>query len=261
MNSCIYQGTVCHQRQTPRKHSFEYSMYMLMLDLSELNSVFRRRLFWSHRFPTFYWFRRKDHIGPATEPLDVTVRSFVEKQTGHYPTGRICLLTNLRQLGFQMNPVSFFYIYDATSNCLSHVVAEVHNTPWGETHCYLIPPEMWEPGDPTRPSTKKSFHVSPFMEMDQRYTWSIEPPGPRLMTKMDVRNQESEFFNVSMMMQRRPLTTLNLCKMSIRFPWMTMRIFLGIYLQALRLWIKKIPFHPHPAKKVPHSKHSPDTRR
>jgi len=68
MDSCIYRGTVLHQRFKPRGHRFTYPLYMLYLDLAELDQVFRGRLGWSMRWPSFNWYRRKDH-------LDITHRA------------------------------------------------------------------------------------------------------------------------------------------------------------------------------------------
>lgn len=250
MDSCIYRGRVSHHRRSPNKHHFSYSLYMLCLNLDELNEVFRGRFFWSHRFPTFHWFRRKDHMGPANEPLDVSVRRFVESEVGQYPIGPIRLLTNLRQYGFQMNPVSFYYLYDTDeTNNLEAIVVEIHNTPWNEEYCYLVTPEMWNSDNEDRMRTDKQFHVSPFMPMEQSYRWEICAPSNTLSIKMNVEGATGKYFQVALNMKRIQISTLSLAWMTIRFPWMTARIYIGIYFQAFRLWMKKTPFFIHPDKK------------
>lgn len=250
MDSCIYRGIVSHHRRSPNKHHFSYSLYMLLLNLDELNEVFHRRFFWSHRFPTFHWFRRKDHMGPANQPLDVSVRRFVERETGQYPIGPIRLLTNLRQYGFQMNPVSFYYLYDTDeTNNLQAIVVEIHNTPWNEEYCYLVTPEMWNSDNKDRMRTDKQFHVSPFMPMEQTYRWDICAPSNTLSITMNVEGTTGKYFQVALNMKRMRISTLSLAWMAIRFPWMTAHIYIGIYFQAFRLWMKKTPFFIHPDKK------------
>ena len=38
MNSCIYEGTVRHRRHEPRPHHLHYRLFMMYLDLDELDS-------------------------------------------------------------------------------------------------------------------------------------------------------------------------------------------------------------------------------
>ena len=51
MNSCLYEGHVQHSRIRPVRHEFQYSLYLVYLDLDELNDIFRGRWFWSTRRP------------------------------------------------------------------------------------------------------------------------------------------------------------------------------------------------------------------
>jgi DUF1365 family protein len=66
---------------------------------------------------------------------------------------------------------------------------------------------------------------------------------------MNVEGAAGKYFQVALHMKRMKISTLNLAWMAARFPWMTARIFIGIYFQAFRLWMKKTPFFTHPAKK------------
>ena len=99
MDSCIYEGRVRHTRRTPAKHSFDYRLFLMYLDLDELPGLFKKRWFWSTSRPALARFRRSDHIGDPAEPLAESVRNLVETETGRRPQGPIRLLTNLSYFG------------------------------------------------------------------------------------------------------------------------------------------------------------------
>ena len=66
MKSCIYEGQVRHRRFAPRKHEFNYRLYMMFLDLDELPGLFDRYWFWSIDRMNLASFRRADHMGDAS---------------------------------------------------------------------------------------------------------------------------------------------------------------------------------------------------
>ena len=47
-------------------------------------------------------------------------------------------------------------------------------------------------------------------------------------------------------MQRHAFTLPALLRCVLRFPLITWAVQFLIHLQALRLWVKNVPFHPHP---------------
>ena len=136
--SAVYEGWVRHRRFTPVEHSFTYRHTMLLLDLDELPEVLDRHPLYSARRPALARFRREDHFGDAARPLDECVRDLVHERTGRRPEGPVRLLTTLRTLGHNFNPVSFYYCFAPGSERVETVVAQVTNTPWGETHAYVL---------------------------------------------------------------------------------------------------------------------------
>lgn len=249
MKSCVYEGLVRHRRFTPAKHAFDYKIFMMYLDLDELPHVFKNRWFWSSRGFNLAWFRRKDHYGDPAIPLAQAIRDLVEQRTGTRPQGPIRLLTHLRYFGYCFNPVSFYYCFDAADRHVETIVAEVHNTPWGEQHCYVLDHTRNEGrGARKRFRFDKQFHVSPFMDMDVRYDWRFNEPRAQLAVHMDNLKGTGKFFDATMALVRRELDAAALARVLLRYPLMTVQVIAGIHFQALKLWWKRCPVYDRPRK-------------
>lgn len=247
MQSCLYVGRVRHRRFSPITHSFSYRLFLLYLDLAELPTLFAGRWLWSSDRFALAQFRRSDHLGDPHLPLDQAVRDLVAERLGRRPQGPIRLLTHLRYFGYCFNPVSFYYCYDAATQQVDAIVAEVNNTPWGEQHCYVLGEELnVGAAGKKRYRFGKDFHVSPFIDMEVEYDWRFCDPGRQLVIHMDNLSAGQKFFDATMTLTRCEISTTTLMYALARYPFMTGRVISAIYWQAFRLWWKNAPFHDHP---------------
>lgn len=245
--SAIYEGRIRHRRYAVKAHDFEYRIYQLYLDLAELDQVFRKRWLWSFNKWNLACILRRDYYGDASISIEQAVRDRVQQETGIRPTGPIRLLTHGRYFGFTMNPVSFYYGFRDDGKTLDWILAEITNTPWGERHAYFLPINTATSKAKTwHWDFIKSFHVSPFLPMDRNYHWSFEVPGDSLRIHMDVMQGSTRDFDATLVLERRPLNANTLASCLLRYPFVTFKTALGIYWQALKLWVKRIPFYPNP---------------
>ena len=251
MHSCLYEGQVRHSRREPVLHRFRYRIFQVYLDLDELDTVFASRWLWSTRRAALARFRRSDHIEPDAPSLKTALLDLVEEQTGNRPDGPVRLLTNLSFYGYCFNPVSFYYCYDAADERLEAIVVEVNNTPWGERSTYVLPREH-SIGDnkSLRFQPQKHMHVSPFMQMDVDYDWCFTPPADRMSVFMANSLNGKRIFDAAMNMQRVEISGRSLARVLVVFPFMTFKVVGAIYWQALKLWLKRAPFYPHPDQSI-----------
>ncbi len=217
---------------------------MLYIDLDEIEETLDRPPFWSSKHPTLAWFRRKDFFNDDDRPLATVVRDHVRKETGIKLNGPVRLLANLRYFGFVMNPICCYYCFDESSDKLRAIVLEVNNTPWGERHHYILLCD--EDRASQRLDFKKEFHVSPFLPMDMKYICQTRAPGKNLTLHLENHQTGGKAFDATLIMKRDEITSANLNKLLYQYPFMTLKVFMAIYWQAMKLLIKKIPFYNHP---------------
>ena len=242
MNSKLYFGKVSHTRSIPIKHRFEYKTFYCFIDIDELETVFDQHPFWSYASKNLAWFNEANYIGRDGN-IRQAVESHIKEQTGNEFSGRICILTHLTYYGYCFNPVSFYYCFDEQDE-LSYVISEINNTPWDERHVYVT--EVKDDKPMVVDSFEKIFHVSPFLDMDFRYKWQFSRPNADLIINMDNFKQNDHWFNAYMELEAEPITKATLSKALMQYPFMTLKVTLAIYWQALKLKLKGAKFYDHP---------------
>jgi DUF1365 family protein len=160
------------------------------------------------------------------------------------------MLTHLRYFGHIFNPVTFYYVFDSAGEKAETIVANITNTPWGERHSYVLDArDNVGTGQDKHFRFAKSFHVSPFLDMDMEYDWRFSEPGDVLRVQMINWRQGTRLFAANLDLKRRELDGGSLARMLLCYPPITLKAVAGIYWQALRLCIKGATFYPHPAKR------------
>ena len=251
MNSALYEGNVTHIRYLPIKKKFDYSLFMLFLDLEELPELFESFWFWSARKWNIAYFRRSDHMGNPNDSLSDTVRNWVLNKTGKKPEGRIYLMTHLCYFGYRFNPVSFYYCFDSSENNVQTIIAEINNTPWGEQYCYLLDcSKAIKKKGMQHFFFKKQFHISPFMDMSFDYEWEFSKPKELLKICMNNIKEGEKIFKANLLMEKKPINSKSLARALLKYPLITWKIKTAIYYQAFKLWYAKVPFHTHPKNKI-----------
>ncbi|OCX54162.1 hypothetical protein BEL04_07805 [Mucilaginibacter sp. PPCGB 2223] len=247
LNSCLYRAKVMHKRLAPKVHSFHYEVFMFYLDLDELDVLHKRMKLMSRNRFNLFNFRDRDHLQlPAGNPdasknIRQHITDYLKIQGIDIGSGRIMLLTNLCTLGYQFNPVSFYFCYNEASEPVSSVV-EVCNT-FREMKPYFLGAET-KNGDSFKLNTGKYFYVSPFIDMDTSFDFDLDIPGEKLRIRIDDHDQAGNRFFISTLSGTKVmLTDARLLQYFISFPLITLKVMGMIHWQAFRLWLKKMPFH------------------
>jgi uncharacterized protein len=247
MESAIYSGTLRHRRFFPARHEFTYPLFMAFLDIDRLPELMKVSPLAAYNRWNWVSYHDRDHFGDPRKSLRERLLRDAQRHNVELPQGRTFLLTHLRYLGYNFNPVSFYYCYDLADK-LQAIVAEVNNT-FGETENYwLTQTADQHPSENKRYRFPKTFHVSPFMKLGHEYDWTFTPPGERLITESVSYEGGCEIFDSTLKLERREWTPRELHTALLRFPWVTAKVIAAIHWQALRLLMKKVPVVPHPGK-------------
>lgn len=246
MNSCLYRATVMHNRIKPKSHRFHYNVFMFYIDLDELDLITKKFWLLSRNAFNFFSFRDKEHLQlPVAKPntskdTKSHIIDYLNQNGFHYTGQKIMLLTNLNILGYNFNPVSFYFIINK-NNMAECAVAEVSNT-FREMKPYFLGPEN-RSGNEFHLNTTKYFYVSPFIDHDTNFDFTLSVPTDKLNIRIDDFKEGDRFFISTLTGTKKTLSNGNLLLYSLRFPLLTLRIITLIHWQALLLFLKKIPYH------------------
>ncbi len=233
-------GEVRHRRLRPSVNAFAYPTYFLLLPMRSLRAqpapALARNAF------GLLSFHDRDH-GDGRADVLAWLDELLQCEGVHDASGEAWLHTYPRVLGYVFKPVSFWYCHRADGS-LAAVVAEVNNT-FGERHCYLLagPGLGWG----RELVARKVFHVSPFCHVQGRYRFRFMRTADRTVARIDHDDEAGALLQTSVSGRLAPLTPANARAAFFGMPLMTLHVVLRIHWQALRLWLKRVPFVGKPA--------------
>jgi hypothetical protein len=253
----LYVGRVMHQRLRPFRQRFVYRVWTLFVPLDGLDALGRRLRLLAVDRPGPISLRARDHGRRDGSPLEPWVRERLRAAGVDDGGGRIFMLAMPRVFGFVFNPLTVYFAHDAASRLVA-VLYEVKNT-FGGQHVYAF---AVEPGaERLAHGCDKDFFVSPFIPMEARYAFTLQPPGERLGIVINERVPEGPQLVASLSGRRRPLTDAALARALLAYGPMTFNVIAGIHWQALKLWLRGARFHAPSAHPRPVVAGNTDERR
>jgi len=238
MTSSIYNGTVIHKRFKPKTHYFKYSVFSLLIDLSELETLDKKIKFFSFNKFNLISFFEKDHGSRDGSSLIKWVKKILYENNIQYNNITIKLLCYPRIFGYVFNPLSVFFIYDNNEKLIS-ILYEVKNT-FGEQHTYIFKVE--NDSKLFQHNCAKKFHVSPFIEMNCNYFFRILKPGEKISIIIDQYQINEKILYASQDGNRANFNSKELLKSYLKHPLMTFKIISAIHYEAFKLWTKGVRF-------------------
>lgn len=269
-------GRVMHKRFKPVVHPFSYGVFFLRVPLSKIDKVggIPRNIFFSKDKFNLLSFMTRD-FGPRDgSSLEGWARALLAREGIHMADGEIILQAFPRVLGYVFNPISVWYCFDRVGG-LRAALCEVNNT-FGERHNYLLAHDdqrVIQASDWFM--ARKVFHVSPFCEVKGYYRFRFEQIDDRAYTQIDYYDElaasacieasaglsvesstsanhstainSSQLITTTIFGRPQPLTSRAVFSAFFRYPLMTFGVVARIHWQALKLWLKHVPFISKPA--------------
>jgi uncharacterized protein len=234
-------GEVLHTRLRPVRHAFRYRSFFVRLPADELVSRRGNWLFGVNR-RALLSMHASDH-GDGRAPLD-WLRDMLEA-AGVTGVTQVWLHAFPRVLGYTFKPVSFWFCHRAGGEPVA-IIAEVNNT-FGERHAYLLADPA---GAPLRSGTTlravKAFHVSPFCSVQGEYLFRFVNTDERCLARIDHHDSQGPLLLTSLSGRQAPVRPDTIRHALLGYPFFTLGVIVRIHWHALRLWLRKVPFHRKP---------------
>ena len=236
--SGLYTGLVSHNRVKPRRHKLAYRIFMLLIDLDELDSL-KLKTLGVRTFNLFGFDERRFGDG-SDRPLKAQIEAALT-EAGIECGGPVRMLAMPQILGRAFNPLTVYFCHDK-ADALTAILYEVNNT-FGERHAYLIPAPN---AALIRQNCAKGFYVSPFMDMDMTYNFVVRPPADEVSITVRGSDAQGTLITANFTGTARPLTDRTILATVLRYPLLALKVVGGIHWEALKMLAKGLRLRDRP---------------
>lgn len=250
----IAQTSIRHRRYLPKSHEFSAQLNYLCFDPDQIDALSQKSWLWSTQRWNLLSIKASDFLIMESGSIREKIQSILLKKMDFTLVQdlQIRVIALPRTLGFRFNSVVFYIVFDHDQQP-RFVLSEITNTPWNERTVYvhdcLNNTVQNKPYQTHEFEFKKQFHVSPFMPMDMDYRWRFSFSEQQNVIHMQLFQAEILQFDATMRFSLQPITLPSqLSHYAISNVLEPFKMVTGIYLNAFRLWKKKIPFYRHPKK-------------
>lgn len=233
----LFLGHVMHRRTRPAVNAFVYPVFYMQVPVNDLAAA-ENRFFSLDRF-NLLSLQRKDHGPRDGSPLQPWIQQKLREQ-GLPSDGEIVLQCFPRVLGYVFNPVSFWFCHNRDGQLIA-VLAEVSNT-FGGRHSYLLHHGGRPLPEGVELRAGKEFHVSPFCDVEGGYRFRFHLQRNCPVVRIDYDDAEGELLLTSISGRPKAWSEKALLGAFLRMPLLTAGVMLRIHWQALKLWLKGVPF-------------------
>ena len=231
-------GHVMHRRLRPCIHAFVYPVFFVRLPLSQLHEALNP-LFSVDQFNALS-VRLRDH-GPRDGSVWQPWIGAILREKGLPDDGEVVLQTFPRVFGFVFNPVSFWLCHNRAGELVA-LLAEVNST-FGEHHHYLLHhPDGAPLKDGQVLQAQKALHVSPFCKVEGSYRFTLNLNREVQRIRIDYADEQGPLLLTAISGQDHGWSVRALLRVLLSMPALTLGVVFRIHWQALRLWMKKVPF-------------------
>lgn len=239
MNS-LYECKISHCRLKPKRHAFDYRVFMFAVNLDELPALAGKISGFSHNHFNLFSIDDRDHVDLGMSGgIRANLIAWLAGEGFSCPgDARVQLVTFPRVLGYGFNPVSFYYLFARSGSPLA-AVAEVVNT-FREMKLYLM--ETMDADGLWHRRVTKNFYVSPFSDPGMEFDFALGPPGEKWRVNIDNYAERERTLLSSVRGEQRNLTSARLVWYMFKYPLLSLRIIGLIHWHALLLWVRRVPF-------------------
>ena len=250
MSACdIVVSNIVHTRHSgphhPASHMLKRSGLSIWIDLDRMEQAARQSLLFSVDRFNLLAFHQRDH-GPNFKskaplvPLGHYVRQIAAEIVPDQTVGSAYLITFPRILGAGFNPLSVFVARNTAGADVLYIY-EVRNT-FGDMHAYVGAPS----GKSVTLIADKILHVSPFFPVDGLYRLRLRVDDRFVKLAMRYFISGRPALTATLRGTRERLTDWKIAASLLRTLQFPFRPIISIHIEALKLWLKKVPFYKRP---------------